>query len=101
MHWSQPRSREPRYSRGVVSSPGSELEEGADDARAESEDSQWVRSFLLTQPGKTYRIDATDEAHEEAAREALAVAARILTDEALRGSDGPGTDHMQAPGQPS
>jgi hypothetical protein len=73
----------------------------AGDAAAEDEDSLWVRSFLRTQPGKTYRIDSTDEEHEEAARAALALAARILTDEALFGSEGPGTNATQAPSQPS
>jgi hypothetical protein len=86
----------------VVSSPGREPRtEGTGDARPEGEQSAWVRSFLLTQPGKTYRLDATDEAHEEAARESLAVAARILTDEVVRGSEVRGTDDTQVPGEPS
>jgi hypothetical protein len=86
----------------VVSSPGGEpRSEGTGDARAYGEESEWVRSFLLTQPGKTYRLDATDEAHEEAARESLAVAARILTDGVVRGTDFRGTDDTQVPGEPS
>jgi hypothetical protein len=97
------RSREPRYPRSVVSRAGDGPGvEGRDDARAEGEDAQWVRSFLRTQPGKTYRLDAADEAHEEAAREALAVAARTLTDEVLRGSEVPGPpDDGRAPGPPA
>ena len=67
----------------------------------EGEDSLWLRSFLRTQPGKTYRIDAPDDAHEEAAREALAVAARTLTDEVVRGSEVPVTGHTPTPGQSS
>jgi hypothetical protein len=67
----------------------------------EDEDSQWVRSFLRTQPGKTYRIGATDDAHEEAARETLAAAARILTDEVERSSQPPVTDHTPTSSQPS
>jgi hypothetical protein len=57
--------------------------------------------LLLTQPGKTYRLDATDEAHEEAARESLAVAARILTDEVVLGAEVRGTDDTQVTGEPS
>lgn len=86
----------------MVSRTGSEPgTDGIGDAQADGVDSQWVRSFLLTQPGKTYRVDSTDEEHEGAAREALSAAARILTDEAIRGSEVPGTNHTQAPGQPS
>ncbi len=90
-----------------MSGTGSEPRtEGVGDARAEGDDAEWLRSFLLTQPGKTHRIDATDDGHEEAAREGLAVAARILTDEAVRGSQAPGsavagTDDTRAPGEPS
>jgi hypothetical protein len=87
----------------VASRPASEPESAGGDARAESEggDAQWIRSFLRTQPGKTYRIDATDDAHEEAAREALAVAARTLTDKVVRDAQGPVTDDTPTPGQPS
>jgi hypothetical protein len=91
----------------VVTRPGSAPgTEGVGDARAGGDDAEWLRSFLRTQPGKTHRIDATDDAHEEAARESLAVAARILTDEAVRGSEVrgsevAGTDHTKAPGQPA
>jgi hypothetical protein len=54
---------------------------GADSgARSEAEDAEWVDSFLLTKPGKTYRVEATDEVREDAVREALAAAARALTD---------------------
>lgn len=83
---------------GTGSEPGTE---GVGDARAEGDDAEWLLSFLLTQPGKTHRLDATDDGHEDAAREALAVAARILTDEAVRGSQTAGTDDTGAPGQPS
>jgi len=86
----------------VASRPASEPESAGGDARTESEggDAQWIRSFLRTQPGKTYRIDGTDDAHEEAAREALAVAARTLTDKVVRNAQGAVTDHTPTPGQP-
>ena len=98
--WCHHSSGEPRYSRGVASRPASEPESAGGDARAEGEDAQWIRSFLRTQPGKTYRIDATDDAHEQAAREALAVAARTLTDKVVRDAQDPVTDHTPTPGQP-
>lgn len=88
----------------MVSGPSSER--GAEDigqapVEGEGEDSLWLRSFVRTQPGKTYRVDAPDDAHEEAAREALTAAARTLTDEVVRGSDVPVTDHTPTPGQSS
>ncbi len=75
--------REPRYCRGVPSTPASEPRSAGAGAQAEDEDSQWVRSFLLTWWGKTYRVGASDEAREDAGREALAEAARALTDRVL------------------
>jgi hypothetical protein len=75
-----------------VTGPGSE--------HGESEDALWVRSFLLTQPGKTYRIEPTDAGHEAAASEAVEAAARALTDDVVSGALGetetytPVPDHL-------
>jgi hypothetical protein len=44
----------------------------------------WVRSFLLTQPGKTYGTEPPGDEHQDATREAAVEAARALTDEVVR-----------------
>ena len=65
----------------------SEIEPNSgDDPRPGAEDAAWVGSFLLTRPGKTYRVDATDDAPDDARRAALAAAARTLIDRVLQGS---------------
>ena len=65
-----------------------------------SEDALWVRNFLLTQPGKTYRVESTDDAREAAASHAVEVAARALTDEVVRSARVDGQVHPAAPDQP-
>lgn len=61
--------------------PASDLSTPQEDAGA---DAVWVRSFLRTQPGKTYRIEPAGDGHQDATREAAVGAARALTDEVVR-----------------
>lgn len=63
----------------VVSGPV--VSGGAQDA---NEDAGWVDDFLRTEPGKTYRTEMTEDAHEAAVREAVQAAGRSLTDEVMR-----------------
>jgi hypothetical protein len=91
-----------RYSPVVVSGPiGKPGIVDAGGEWGESDDALWVRSFLLTQPGKTYRIESTDDAREAAAREAVQAAARVLTDEVVRGARAAGTADAAEPTQSS
>jgi hypothetical protein len=69
----------------VVNEPASERASAAD-AGPEAEDAEWVSSFLLTWPGKTYRVAPSDEARADAAHEVLEAAARNLIDRILRES---------------
>lgn len=66
----------------MVSGPNVEPgDAGSGGEESASEDALWVGNFLLTQPGKTYRVESTDDAREAAAAHAVEVAARALTDE--------------------
>lgn len=67
---------------------------------SESVDALWVRNFLITQPGKTYRVESTDDAREAAATHAVEAAARVLTDEVVRSARVDGQVHPAAPDQP-
>jgi hypothetical protein len=49
-----------------------------------AEDVPWVRSFLRTQPGKTYDVEARHDVREAAEREAVEAFAHALTDNVLR-----------------
>jgi hypothetical protein len=73
---------------------------GSDGVQGESEEALWVRSFLITQPGKTYRVESTDDGREAAARNAVEAAARALTDEVVRGARVDGQVRTAAPDQP-
>ena len=73
---------------------------GSGGEESESEDALWVRNFLITQPGKTYRVESTDDAREAAASHAVEVAARALTDEVVRSARVDGQVHPAAPDQP-
>jgi hypothetical protein len=73
---------------------------GSDRVQGESEEALWVRSFLITQPGKTYRVQSTDDGREAAARHAVEAAARALTDEVVRGARVDGQVRTAAPDQP-
>jgi hypothetical protein len=91
-----------RYCPSVVSGPngepgiaGSGSAQG--ESESESEDALWVRSFLITQPGKSYLVESTDDAREAAARDAVEAAARALTDEVVRGAREVGKVHAAAP----
>jgi hypothetical protein len=85
----------------VVSGPNVEPGiAGSSGAQGESEDALWVRSFLITQPGKTYRVESTDDARQAAAIHAVEAAARALTDEVVRGDRVDGQVHTAAPDQP-
>lgn len=61
----------------------------------------WVRSFLLAQPGKAFRIEHADDAREAAAGEAVAAAARSLTDEVVRGAWSAGTSDEPSQSEPA
>lgn len=78
--------RAARYPHTVTSRPASKPGPAGADAAAEAADSEWVDSFLRTRSGKTYRLDASDDAPDLASREALAASARALTDRVLRES---------------
>lgn len=73
---------------------------GSGCVQGESEEALWVRSFLITQPGKTYRVESTDDAREAAASHTVEAAARALTDEVMRGARVDGPVHTAALDQP-
>ena len=83
--------------RGPNGDPGAA---GCGGEQGEGEDARWVRSFLLAQPGKTFRIEQIDDAREAAASEAVEVAARSLTDEVVRGAGSAGKADASAPTEP-
>jgi hypothetical protein len=66
----------------------------------ESESALWVRNFLITQPGKTYRVESTDDVREAAARHAVEAAARVLIDDVVRCGRVDGQVHPTEPDQP-
>jgi hypothetical protein len=78
--------RAARYPHTVTSRPASKPGPAGADAAAEAAGSEWVDSFLRTRSGKTYRLDASDDAPDKASREALAASAGALTDRVLRES---------------
>ena len=90
----------------MPSRPSGEPDAASAEARAEDEDAQWVESFLLTWPGKTYRVAASDDAREDmarddAAREALTEAARTLIDRVLLEQPDAEPDAAPGSGRPS
>lgn len=90
-----------RYSPVVALAPnGDPGITGAGGDVGESEDARWVRSFLLSQPGKTFRIEQGDDAREAAATEAVAAAAQSLTDEVVRGAGPEGTSDATSQTEP-
>lgn len=78
--------RAARYPHTVTSRPASNPGPPGADTASEAAGSEWVDSFLRTRSGKTYRLDASDDAPDKASREALAASAGALTDRVLRES---------------
>ena len=75
---------------------------GSGGEEGESEDALWVGNFLITQPGKTYRVESTDDARQAAASHGVEVAARALIDDIVRGARVDGQGHSAAvPEEPS
>jgi hypothetical protein len=70
----------------VTDRPGDAPDQGAQapspDIDAEAAD-DWVGSFLLAQPGKTYDRAAVEEGAVDAARDAAVETARALTDDVV------------------
>ncbi len=82
---------------GPAAEPGVALPGGEE---GESADAPWVRSFLISQPGKTYQVESTDDAHQAAASHAVESAARALTDDVVRSARADGQDRAGAPDKP-
>ncbi len=68
----------------MVSGSRSEPEIEPGGRKRAAEDALWVRSFLRTQPGKTYDLERPHDAREAAEREAVQAVAHALTDDVLR-----------------
>ena len=54
----------------------------------ETQDAEWVRSLLTTEPGKTYLLDVLDDPSTTAARAAVVAAGREIADEVVRRAEG-------------
>jgi hypothetical protein len=66
-----------------------------------SEDAEWVRDFLLTEPGKTFWIDPAADARGAVAGEAVAAAARSLVDDVVRAARSTGQADRVPPAEPT
>jgi hypothetical protein len=85
----------------MTSRPASGPGSAGIDAQPEGEDAEWVSSLLLTWPGKRYRVDADDDARDDAAHEALEAAARSLIDRVLTESPDAAKGDAPEPDPPS
>lgn len=86
--------------------PGSSLRPvpGGTTAGAQSNehpDATWVDSFLDTRPGKIYEVGVSEDAHQAAAREAVASVGRDFTDDIVRRADLEGAADDRATTEPA